>query len=117
MQGEADGGNLTAAAVALLDAVAAGLSGEARFKALMAVAALRMAERERALAGRLAAAEAAVLSAAGAAGPEQACAALRRPEARLSAALHKALLEDAIMRTAVTKPGALTAGERTAAGL
>jgi hypothetical protein len=115
MSGEADAGNLTGAALAVLEDVAGGLAGEPRFRLLMAAAALRMAERERALVGSLRASAAAVLAAGGVASVE----ALRdglRSGASLTPALHAALLADAAVRAAVTKPGALTADEREMVG-
>jgi hypothetical protein len=112
MQGEADAANLTAAALALLEEVAAALTGEQRFKTLMAVAALKMAERERMMSKRLDTAEKAVLLAGKYKSAEELREALRcRPEA-LTLKLHSALTVDALARTSVTKPGALTAQER-----
>jgi hypothetical protein len=103
MDGETDAAGLTIAAIALLDELAAGLAGDQRFKALMAIAALRMAERERGLAGRLAAADPVLRDT------------IRHGPDALTPALHAALLKGAILRTAVTKPAALTAAERETA--
>jgi hypothetical protein len=112
MRGEADAANLTAAALALLEEIAAGLAGEARFKTLMAVAALKMAERERALATRLALAGENILLAGKYKAMEELREALRRRSDALTPKLHSALIADALVRTSVTKPGALTAEER-----
>jgi hypothetical protein len=116
MRGEADADELGRAAAALIEELSGGLAGEARFKALMALAALRMAERERALAGRLRAAAVTVLAAAGVADEAALRERLRDPAGPLDATLHAALLADAVVRTAVTKPGALTDEERGLAG-
>jgi Domain of unknown function (DUF6285) len=113
MRGEADGARLADAAIALIEKdILPGLAGDARFRMLMALSALRMSERERMLAGRLAEAEAAVLAAAGQTTMEALRDGLRRPDAVLDAGLHRALHADAAVRTAVTRPGALAAGER-----
>jgi hypothetical protein len=112
MQGEANAGNLTAAALALLEEIAPGLVGEARFKMLMAIAALKMAERERTLAMRLATVQEAILLAGKSNSMEQLRAAIRQRPDALTPELHTALMADALARTSVTKPGALTAEER-----
>ncbi len=118
MQGEADADNLTAAAVAVLEAdIAPGLAGEARFKALMAIAALRMAERERRLRARLAETETAILEAGKSSSLQMLRAKLRGESGALTGALHRALLDDAVLRAAVTKPGALTAEDQRRLGL
>jgi hypothetical protein len=112
MQGDADAANLTAAALALLEDVAPGLSGEARFKTLMAVAGLKMADRERLLSEVLGAAEDAIMLAGEYKSLEELRDALRhRPDA-MTAAIHAALMADAVARTSVTKPQALTPEER-----
>jgi hypothetical protein len=113
MRGEADAGNLTAAAIALLEAeVAPALSGEARFRTLMAIAALRMAEREKALAQRLDESRHAIHIASLTRDDLQLRKRIRSGRVPLHASLHGALLRDAILRAAVTKPGALTAEEK-----
>jgi hypothetical protein len=118
MWGEADADGLTAAAVGLLEAeVAPNLAGEARFKALMAIAALRMAERERRLGVRLAEAETNIIRAGKMTSLEALRTKLRNDSWALAGALHQALLDDAVLRAAVTKPGALTAEERSRLGL
>ncbi|MGL4240984.1 MAG: hypothetical protein ACRCTI_07720 [Beijerinckiaceae bacterium] len=111
MQGEADGVELTVAAIALLDEVAAGLAGEARFRVLMALAALRMAGRERELAAALESAAAGVLAAADTSSLAALRVQLRGRDAALTPELHEALLRDAVARAAVTRRGALTAAE------
>lgn len=117
MRGEADAANLTAAALALLGEVAPALSGDLRFRTLMAVAALKMAERERDLAQRLRAAEDAVIRAGDAGSAPALQVRLRDGSQALTPELHAALVTDAVVRTAVTKPGALTGEERRAAGV
>jgi hypothetical protein len=113
MRGEADADELIAAAVSLLESgVAPGLTGDVRFKTLMAIAALRMAERERALAGRLDEARSDIYLASSTRSFEEVRKRVRSGRVPLGAWLHRALLRDAILRTAVTKPGALTDVER-----
>jgi hypothetical protein len=103
MDGETDEAGLTVAAIAQLEELAAGLAGDPRFKALMAIAALKMAGRERAMAGRLRATDPGLRHA------------LRHGPDALSPTLHAELLQDAILRTAVTKPAMLTAEEQALA--
>jgi hypothetical protein len=117
MRGEADAGNLTAAALAMLEEVAPAIAGDQRFKTLMALAALKMAERERGLARRLKEAESAVLLAGKVNSAFALKESLREGALGLTKEVHSALLADAVVRAAVTKPGVLTAVERASAGL
>jgi hypothetical protein len=118
MRGEADAQNLTAAAVALLEAeIAPALSGELRFRTLMAVAALRMAEREKTLARALDESREGIYIASSTRDHLQLRKRIRNGDVSLRLWLHRALLMDAILRTAVTKPGALTAEEKKFAGV
>lgn len=112
MKGEADAGGLTAAAIALMEELAAELSGDQRFRTLMALAALRMAERERGLEARIMKGENSILFAGKLNSLNQLKSQLRADISALTPALHAALLADAVVRTAVTKPRALTAEEQ-----
>lgn len=108
MQGEADAADLSAAALALLECgIAPGLTGPLRIKALMAVSALKMADRERRFADRLAMAARAVLLAGDAATPDALKMRLRALQPDLDETLWRALLADSAVRTAVTRPKAL----------
>jgi hypothetical protein len=118
MIGEIDADGLIAEALALLEAeIAPGLAGDARFKALMAVAALRMAERERALEKRLDEARRDIHVAASVNSFEELRKRVRNGRVKLHPWLHRALHRDAAMRTAVSKPAALTDEEREWVGV
>jgi hypothetical protein len=81
------------------------LSGDARFAALMAAAAVGMAAREIARGGL------------GAPDAAETVEAIRAGRHDGDAAFHGRLLADAARRTAATRPAMLTAGERRLAGL
>ncbi len=95
---------LEAAEATLSREVAPLLTGEARFKALMAASALRMVMREFAAAGALEAAAARL------GGHDQRALArgLREGRHDADAAIHAALMADARARTAVSRPEAVT---------
>lgn len=81
--------------------VAPSLTGDARFKTLMAASALRMVTRELAAAGALAQA-AAALAASGS--PVDLVSAIRQGKHDGDDGLHAALLADALARTQVSNP-------------
>jgi hypothetical protein len=118
MQGEADAAELTRAAVALLESdVTPELAGNLRFKTLMAVSALKMAERERQLAGAIQKAEDDIILASKLTSLAEVKRALRSSDVALSHGLHRALHTDAVLRTAVTRPAVLTDDEKKTACL
>ncbi len=94
---------LAAAERLLRDKVIAGAEGEARFAGLMVASALGMASREIALRDPLSAAEAAVTASAGD---------IRVGKFDGDAALHRQLVQQAALRTAVTRPQALRPEEK-----
>jgi hypothetical protein len=94
---------LDAAAQVLADDLATGLSGEARFKALMAASAVRMAARQWRAAAELSNAAAPL------GGTEQGTLAfaIRSGAHDGDTQLHAALIADAQARTSVSKPSAV----------
>ena len=107
---------LQAAERLLRDNVLTATEGGARFAGLMVASALGMASREVALRERLAAAGMAVAGMAGSGDPTALSAEIRAGRFDGDASLHRLLMAQAALRTAVTRPQALRADEKTLVG-
>jgi hypothetical protein len=113
---------LEAADAVLRDKVLPALHGDARFAALMVASALGQAAREHRLERRLASTDQAVGALAPGPNPFSdpklaVVVLIRRGLLDADPETHLTLLEDALTRTAVTRPQALSAAERERAGL
>lgn len=111
---------LDAAQRTLAEDVLPGLSGKARFAALLVGSAVRMAAREIEQEAVIAATSAAVAEVAAKAGCGTAAAlveAIRHGAFDADRALHAGLWAHAAARTSVSKPSALTRVERGVAGI